>query len=487
MVDTKKETEHEKEEPYGYVYRITNEINGKVYIGKVECERFGESDPIEGRFQEHLRDADRLQRERDSPPGEYIYGTHLNNAMNKYGIDNFTTKEIDAAHSLDELNEKERHHIKEHDSLDRNKGYNMHEGGAGGRMSDDVRERLREIYDSSEYREKQRNMMIEKWEDPEFRQKMIEAKNVYAQDPEWLKKITEINQQITSDPNYRNKMSEILNERAKDPKWREKISEANTRRWQNPENREKQREAMRNVWQDPKYQDRMKEISNQRRKEINLREVLAEIKNGVKMKDILIKQDIGKTSFSKRIQEHFGPEGIKNFTELKEYLKDKKVEDVVREVEERSKLADSTPNERSQDDAKTDIKKESNETTKEKYLNHDNYMDSRKSFNQKAQPNVPPRGGQGGGAGNTGPTQKLPSNLAIGKDLEAFEGGTSGRESDLGGIGAPERPIDSGTNIFDGGGTEPGDDLDGLDFGEETKEIGIEKEEDAFDGEYRGW
>ena len=61
-----------------YIYKITNLINGKLYIGKT-------SNSIEERWQEHISDS---QRER-------CIKRPLYDAFNKYGIKNFQIEEIE--------------------------------------------------------------------------------------------------------------------------------------------------------------------------------------------------------------------------------------------------------------------------------------------------------------------------------------------------------------------------------------------------------
>jgi group I intron endonuclease len=56
-----------------YIYMITNEINGKVYVGKTE-------ESIQKRFVEHCADS-KKERNKNRP---------LYRAMNKYGVENFT-------------------------------------------------------------------------------------------------------------------------------------------------------------------------------------------------------------------------------------------------------------------------------------------------------------------------------------------------------------------------------------------------------------
>lgn len=82
-----------------YVYKITNKIDGKVYIGQ-------SIRPIEERFKRHLNDS--LNN---------VLDTHLARAIRKYGKDSFYIELIDVANTQDELNKKEQFYIKEYDSV----------------------------------------------------------------------------------------------------------------------------------------------------------------------------------------------------------------------------------------------------------------------------------------------------------------------------------------------------------------------------------
>ena len=93
------------------VYKISNTINNKVYIGVT-------SRTIEERFKEHKY---RIE-ERNS--------IHLYQAMKKYGTDKFYIELIDTASSKEEMFEKEKFYIKQYDSY--YNGYNLTFGGEGG-------------------------------------------------------------------------------------------------------------------------------------------------------------------------------------------------------------------------------------------------------------------------------------------------------------------------------------------------------------------
>ena len=96
----------------GYIYKITNIINNKLYIGQTRK-------TIEERFQTHLKNAQKhINR--------YLY-----DAMNKYGYDNFICSLIEECDdSL--LDEREIYWIKFYNTTDKSNGYNMTIGGGGG-------------------------------------------------------------------------------------------------------------------------------------------------------------------------------------------------------------------------------------------------------------------------------------------------------------------------------------------------------------------
>lgn len=99
---------------YMFIYKITNTINGKVYIGQV----YNKS--IEKRFIRHIKCA--------CPNNPML----IDRAIYKYGKENFIVEQIDEANSISELNEKEQYWIKFYNSTDKMFGYNLTPGGEGG-------------------------------------------------------------------------------------------------------------------------------------------------------------------------------------------------------------------------------------------------------------------------------------------------------------------------------------------------------------------
>jgi hypothetical protein len=92
------------------IYKITNTINGKSYIGKTKK-------TFDVRFKEHIQDSKR-DRCKDRP---------LYRAMNKYGVDAFT---IELIEETDNPVEREKHWIDVYGTYG-SSGYNATKGGDG--------------------------------------------------------------------------------------------------------------------------------------------------------------------------------------------------------------------------------------------------------------------------------------------------------------------------------------------------------------------
>ena len=97
-----------------YIYKITNDINDKVYVGKTEFS-------ITNRFQEHCQ-----ERKRERSQHRPLY-----KAMNKYGIEHF---KIELIEETDNPEEREKFWIEMLNSY--HIGYNATLGGDGTRSID---------------------------------------------------------------------------------------------------------------------------------------------------------------------------------------------------------------------------------------------------------------------------------------------------------------------------------------------------------------
>jgi group I intron endonuclease len=95
------------------IYKITNTINGKIYIGQTKHS-------VEKRLKGHIEAA------------KYGNGgcRKLCNAMRKYGYENFIIEKIDEGNK-NNINDKEIYNIKLYDSKNNKIGYNIAPGGQG--------------------------------------------------------------------------------------------------------------------------------------------------------------------------------------------------------------------------------------------------------------------------------------------------------------------------------------------------------------------
>ena len=95
----------------GFIYKITNQINQKAYIGKTIYD-------INHRWEEHKRDYNK-EKNKNRP---------LYKAIRKYGIDNFTIEKIEEV-DIKELSNREIYWIEYYHTF--SNGYNATLGGDG--------------------------------------------------------------------------------------------------------------------------------------------------------------------------------------------------------------------------------------------------------------------------------------------------------------------------------------------------------------------
>lgn len=105
-----------------YIYKITNLINGKIYIGLTTL-------TVEQRWKIHVRDSKTNDK-------------HLYKSIRKYGVDNFRVEKIDETNSFKILGELERKYIKEYQSTNPDKGYNLTAGGESNQLDGNPRAKL---------------------------------------------------------------------------------------------------------------------------------------------------------------------------------------------------------------------------------------------------------------------------------------------------------------------------------------------------------
>lgn len=98
----------------GKIYKITNHINGKIYVGQT-------TKSLKERFQKHCW--------RTTENDSYHLNMAIKKAIKKYGKENFTIELIEEVETT-KLDEREVYWISFYDSY--NKGYNCTKGGQNG-------------------------------------------------------------------------------------------------------------------------------------------------------------------------------------------------------------------------------------------------------------------------------------------------------------------------------------------------------------------
>ena len=108
------------------IYKITNKLTGKIYIGQTVQK-------LHERWVDHSR----------PNRGLTINRSAISAAIRKYGKENFIIEQIDSAISLEELNIKEITYIKALNSLSPN-GYNLELGGQNKKCHEETKSKISE-------------------------------------------------------------------------------------------------------------------------------------------------------------------------------------------------------------------------------------------------------------------------------------------------------------------------------------------------------
>lgn len=114
------------------IYKITNKINGKIYIGQT-------TRTLKERWSDYIKEYKYIKE--DSKNLRLII-----KAFRKYGIDNFEITVLeDSIETLEELNNKERDYILKYNCTDKTIGYNIEFGGNGfGKHTEEQKRKISE-------------------------------------------------------------------------------------------------------------------------------------------------------------------------------------------------------------------------------------------------------------------------------------------------------------------------------------------------------
>lgn len=139
---------------YGYIYKTTNLINGKIYIGQHKSQVFDKEYHGSGKL--------------------------IRRAFEKYGIENFKTELIKWCETRSDINKYEKIYISIYHSNDLTVGYNISKGGDGGDTfsgltNDEKEHRRKKMKTSMSGRIVINNGEIEKYVKPDELQLYLES------------------------------------------------------------------------------------------------------------------------------------------------------------------------------------------------------------------------------------------------------------------------------------------------------------------------
>jgi len=181
-----------------YLYKITNVLDGKVYIGQTVH--------IETRWKEHQWAA------RQNEPSQYVH-----RAIKKYGIENFVFEVVATCISLDSVNVIEQILIQQYNSHDNNYGYNVAMGGrsainAGRSLSEEHKRRIGEANTgrkaTPETIKKQSDAQKGKPKSEEFKKRVSETQKGRVFSDETLQKMSDAQKGRPKSEAHKKSMSE---------------------------------------------------------------------------------------------------------------------------------------------------------------------------------------------------------------------------------------------------------------------------------------
>lgn len=198
------------------LYKITNQINGKIYIGQAA--------DVSKRWSDHRR-AVKLNK-----PTQVVHY-----AMIKHGLDNFEFEVIACCKTQDDANDTETELVKQYNSFIKNgNGYNATLGGMNAPKSDEWKQSMKEWRESlspeekESIKEKQREATI----------KQIEEKGhpaqgrVVTEEEKELHRKSRLENPIEYTPELRQKMSEAHLDKTFPEEQRKKMSNSIKEQWE---------------------------------------------------------------------------------------------------------------------------------------------------------------------------------------------------------------------------------------------------------------
>ncbi|MDK0745660.1 GIY-YIG nuclease family protein [Clostridium perfringens] len=191
---------------YGIIYKITNKVNNKVYIGQTK-KSFDMRYCYTGTGIERVYNFHKAKQKNNKK-----CNSHLIYAIEKYGIENFKIdKEFDIAYSKSELDNKEIYWIKYYNSFEN--GYNNNLGGQGNSGHYGIKNSFYGKHHSEETKKRLREININKHHSYKTRIKMSEKQKTRFKNLEERKKLSDKGKEWWDDETKRKERSQKMSGR----------------------------------------------------------------------------------------------------------------------------------------------------------------------------------------------------------------------------------------------------------------------------------
>jgi len=151
---------------------------------------------------------------------------HFPNAIRKYGKDAFSHEVLQVCNTLEEGNEAEKYWIREYDTRNLEKGFNLAEGG------EHTPHPIKNPWDDPEYRIKSTLAAKRRWEDPSIRARNLASTKLALNTPESKLKRAASSSAVWTRDGYREKASQVARVAASKPSNIVRRSEASKKLWE---------------------------------------------------------------------------------------------------------------------------------------------------------------------------------------------------------------------------------------------------------------
>jgi hypothetical protein len=221
------------------IYKTTNLINGKIYVGQ------------------------HVQHDTSEFDGYLGSGLLIKYSINKYGKENFIREIIEVLSNPELLNEREIFWIDQLSATDLSIGYNLTKGGDG-----QTPEFMIKKWQEPGYKEMVSEKMKNVWADLEYKEIMIETFIKAQNRPEQKEKTSKSSKARWTEPEYKERVSNLISDAMLNSEQYRKIkSDEMKLRWTDSEFREMMTTNSKKMWEDPTYRD----IQTRNNQEINNR------------------------------------------------------------------------------------------------------------------------------------------------------------------------------------------------------------------------